>query len=295
MRVGLALPQYEVDRDPHQSSIVEAGVGVARTAEALGLDGVWLSDHPFAVAPDGTVSGALEPMILLAVLARSTARIELGTLVLAATMRAPGLVAHTARALAPGRLVLGIGTGWYEPEHRAFGVELPGYGDRVARLEATLEALRAVGPARPTILAGGTGTRLLEAAARHADRWNASWDVPAEGFARLSRRLDEACERAGRDPSSIERSAGLTVLVGSNERELDRAVERLRSRAAFLSGVERGSLASSIVAGTPQECAERIAAYAADDVVIALLLRDDPEMLELFATEVAPVLRRGTG
>jgi alkanesulfonate monooxygenase SsuD/methylene tetrahydromethanopterin reductase-like flavin-dependent oxidoreductase (luciferase family) len=208
-------------------------------------------------------------------------------------MRNPGSVAHSVRGLAPGRLVVGVGTGWYEPEHRAFGIELPGYAERIARVEETVEALHALDRERPSILVGGTGRRLVELAARHADVWNVSWDAPPDGFALLSRRLDEACDRAGRERSSIRRSVGLTVLVGARDRDIDAAVERLRRRAAFLSGVDRDSLAEKIVAGTPQRCAERIASYQADEVVVALLLRDDPEMLDLFATEVVPVVRRG--
>jgi alkanesulfonate monooxygenase SsuD/methylene tetrahydromethanopterin reductase-like flavin-dependent oxidoreductase (luciferase family) len=103
--------------------------------------------------------------------------------------------------------------------------------------------------------------------------------------------VDEACERAGREPSWVRRSVGLTVLVGASDRDIDAAVERLRGRAAFLSGVDRRTLAARIVTGTPQRCAERIASYQADEVVVALLLRDDPEMLDLFATEVAPLVR----
>jgi alkanesulfonate monooxygenase SsuD/methylene tetrahydromethanopterin reductase-like flavin-dependent oxidoreductase (luciferase family) len=291
MRVGLALPQYEMDRDPAAGSILDAAVGMAGRAEGLGIDGVWVSDHPFAVAPDGTVSGALEPLVLLAALARDTSRIDLGTLVLAATMRSPGLVAHSVRGLAPGRLAVGVGTGWYEPEHRAFGIPLPGYEERIARVEATLEALGGLASERPSILVGGTGRRLVELAARHADVWNVSWDAPPDGFARLSRRLDEACDRVGREQSSIRRSVGLTVLVGARDRDIDAAVEQLRGRAAFLSAVDRDALAGTIVTGTPQRCAERIASYQADEVVVALLLRDDPEMLDLFATEVAPLVR----
>ncbi|MCI0347658.1 MAG: LLM class flavin-dependent oxidoreductase, partial [Chloroflexi bacterium] len=142
-----------------------------------------------------------------------------------------------------------------------------------------------------SILVGGTGAPILEIAARHADAWNVSWDPRPGGFAASSRRLDEACRRAGRDPASLRRSVGLTVLVGSDSRAIDRAVERLRGRAAFLGGVDRAALAERIIVGTPPECVECIAAYAADEVVVALLLRDDPEMLELFATEVAPALR----
>ncbi len=290
MRVGLALPQYEIDRDPAGLATLDALVSVARAVERLGLDAVWLSDHPFAVAPDGTVSGALEPLLVAGALARGTARIRIGTLVLAATMRSPALVAHTARTLPAARTTIGVGAGWYEPEHRAYGVALGSYTERVAHLEATLAALAAMDD-RPRILAGGTGERLLDVAARYADDWNVSWDVPADVFDSLSRRLDGACERAGRDPSTIGRTVGLTVLVARDEGEIAAAVERLRARAAFLAAVDATSLPERIVAGTPERCVEQIAAYAADEVVVALLLRDDMEMLELFATEVAPGLK----
>lgn len=291
VRVGLALPQYEIDRDPDGPGSFEALAAVAGRAEASGLDGVWLSDHPFAVGPDGTLSGALEPLVTAAAIARRTKRVEIGTLVLAATMRAPGLVAHTARPLAPGRLTIGVGAGWYEPEHRAFGVERGTYAQRVARVETTLAALSALGRDRPRILAGGTGARLLDVAARHADAWNLAWDAPPEVFAAASRRLDEACERAGRDPDTVARSIGVTVLVGRDDGAIAAAVERLRGRAAFLRSVDVATLAERIVVGTPERCVERLAAYAADELVVALLLRDDTEMLELFSTAVVPELK----
>lgn len=290
VRVGVALPQYEIDRGPDGPGSFDALVAVARAAEGSGLDAVWLSDHPFAVGPDGTLSGALEPLVSAAAIARRTRRIEVGTLVLAATMRAPALVAHTARTIPAGRITVGVGAGWYEPEHRAYGIERGTYARRVARVEATFAALSGLGPDRPRILAGGTGTRLLDVAARHADVWNVAWDVGPDAFASASGRIDEACERAGRDPATIARSVGLTVLVGRDDRAIGSAVERLRGRASFLASVDATSLAERIVAGTPERCVERLAAYAADELVVALLLRDDLEMLELFATEVAPQL-----
>lgn len=293
MRVGISLPHYVVDVAPGRD-VLACVLETACQAEALGLDGVWVSDHPFAVAPDGTVSGSLEPLVLLGALAGATDRIRLGTLVLAATMRPPSLLAHTLGTLsraAPGRIVAGIGAGWYEPEHRAFGVPLPAYDTRIAMIGSALDAIDGLGPARPDVLLGGSGDRLLRIASERADAWNVSWDVPTERFAALSRRLDDHCERAGRDPRSIARSVGLTLLVAEDERGLDAAVERLRGRAAFLAGLERRALEEKIICGTPRECAERIAAYGADEVVVALLLRDDPSMLELFGSQVAPLLR----
>ena len=290
VRVGVALPQYEIDRDPNGGGSIETLVATAQAAEASALDAVWLSDHPFAAGPDGTVSGALEPLVTAAAIARRTRRVEVGTLVLAATMRAPALVAHTARSLPTGRITVGVGAGWYEPEHRAYGVERGTYVRRIARVEATVAALSALGPDGPRILAGGTGARLLDVASLYADVWNVSWDVAPDVFASVSGRLDEACERAGRDPGTIARSVGVTVLVGRDDRAIASAVERLRGRAPFLSSIDRASLAERIIVGTPERCVERLVAYAADEVVVALLLRDDLEMLELFATEVAPGL-----
>jgi len=289
MRIGIALPQYGIDLDPGAAAWTAAAATAAR-AWTLELDSVWLSDHPFATGPDGVTSGALEPLVAAAALARATTRIRVGTLVLSATMRAPGLVAHAFRSLAsiaPGRIVAGLGAGWYEPEHRTFGIPLPSYGDRVAMLERTVDALGALGGARPAVLCGGTGARVLSLAARAADAWNVAWDVAPEVFASLNRKVDAACELAGRDPGTLARTVGVTVLVAADERGLDRAVDRLRGRAAFLAALDRRALSERIIAGTPQQCVDRIAAYGADEVMVALLLRDDPEMLTLFATEVA--------
>ena len=292
VRIGLALPQYRID--------VAAGTAVWRAlsaaaaqAERLGLDSVWLSDHPFAIGPDGVASGALDPFVCAAALARATRRIEIGTLVASASMRAPGLVAHlfaSLAAMAPRRIVSGLGAGWYAEEHRAFGVPLRPYGERVAALGRVVERLGDGGD-RPELLVGGAGPELLTLAATRADGWNVAWDVTPERFAALNGRLDETCARAGRDPSSLARSVGLTVAVATTERGLDDAVARLRERAPFLSSVDRAALAGRIVVGTPAVCIDKIAAYRADGCVVALLLRDDAEMLECFASEVAPSLR----
>ena len=290
-QLGIALPQYAID--------VDAGVDpwkemrrVASAAKSAGLDAVWLSDHPFAIGPDGVASGAADPIVSTAALLRAVPRIRVGTLVLSTTMRSPDLVAHAARTLnVHRRFVAGLGAGWYEPEHRVFGLRLPDYGERIAGLAAQLDALHALGDQRPRVLCGGSGQAVMELAARRADAWNVAWDVPVETFVELSSRVDDACAQAGRDPATLARSVGVTVLVAEDEGGLDRAVDRLRGRAAFLSSLDRRSLGQRIVCGTPEHCVERIAAYGADEVVAALLLRDDIEMLHLFGERVAPFLR----
>lgn len=288
-RVGLALPQYRIDVG-ESADVWDAMFGAARAAERNGLDAVWLSDHPFAVGPDGTTSGALEPVVSAAALARAIPRIRVGTLVLAGTMRAPSLLAHSVRG-AHARLIAGLGAGWYEAEHRAFGIALPSYADRVARVEAAIDELDALGDARPEILVGGSGARILDVAARRADAWNVAWDLDPAIFHSLTARLDDAIARVGRDPATLRRGVGVTVLVAEDRRGLDRAIDRLRARAPFLRDLDRRTLAQKIVCGSPEECAERLAAYDCDEIVAALLLRDDLEMLALFAERVVPLLR----
>jgi alkanesulfonate monooxygenase SsuD/methylene tetrahydromethanopterin reductase-like flavin-dependent oxidoreductase (luciferase family) len=286
VRLGIALPQYAIDVSPAGDAWATA-LAVARRADAAGLDAVWLSDHPFAVGPDGVPSGAFEALTAAGALLRATARVRVGTLVLASTMRSPGLVAHGASTLGP-RFVAGVGAGWYEAEHGAFGLELPTYARRLERLESALTALRERGC---SCLVGGSGPRVLELAARYSAAWNVAWDVPPATFAELSATATAACERVGRDPATLSRSVGLTVLVALDDHGIDDAIRRLRARAAFLADVDRGSLEERIIVGTPAVCVERIRAYDADEAVVALLLRDDLGMLELFAGEVAPLLR----
>ena len=287
MRAGLNLPQYTIDVDGPLSP--DAVVRVARAAEDGGFDSVWLSDHPFAIGPDGTVSGALEATTTMAHVAAATERVMVGSLVLASSMRPPQQLAATVRALslvAPSRVVIGLGTGWYLPEHQAFGVSLGRYPDRVASLARNAVAAREAGG---VVLVGGVSQRLIDVAASHADVWNCAWDVPADVFLSLSRSLDESCFRAGRDPASVVRSIGVTLLVGARA-EMHRAVEAVRARAPFLGSLELEELERSIVAGTADECAERIAAYGADEVVITPFVRDDLDLVARIAEEVAPRL-----
>ena len=276
MRVGLNLPQYEIDVAGALGP--EPVVAAARTAERTSFDSVWLSDHPFALAPDGTVSGALEAMTTMGFIAAATERVTVGSLVLASSMRSSEQLVAGARALrlvAPERVVLGIGTGWYEPEHRAYGVPLRSYRSRLAQLLGNLEALEL---SSVPLVVGGVSENVIAAAGRFGAGWNCAWDVPAE------------CERAGRNPSSVSRSIGVTVLVGARAERL-RAVEAVRARAPFLASLDLSSLETSIVSGSSEDCAARIAAYGADEVVITPFVRDDLEMIARIGEEIAPLLQ----
>jgi alkanesulfonate monooxygenase SsuD/methylene tetrahydromethanopterin reductase-like flavin-dependent oxidoreductase (luciferase family) len=287
VRAGLNLPQYTIDVAGTLSP--DAVVRVARAAEAAGFDSVWLSDHPFAIGPDGTVSGALEALTTMAYVAAATSRVTVGSLVLASSMRRPEQLAGAARALGlvgPSRVVLGLGAGWYEPEHRAFGVSLSRYPDRI---EALVRSVVAVKEAGATVLVGGVSQRVIDVVASDADAWNCAWDVPVDAFRSLSVALDGACVRVGRDPAAVGRSIGVTLLVGARA-EMRRAVEAVRARAPFLASLELSDLEGSIVTGSADECAARIAAYGADEVVITPFVRDDLELIARIANEVLPRL-----
>jgi alkanesulfonate monooxygenase SsuD/methylene tetrahydromethanopterin reductase-like flavin-dependent oxidoreductase (luciferase family) len=286
VRVGLNLPQYEIDLEDRVERMVEA----ARTAEDAGFDSVWVSDHPFAVAPDGTVSGSLDALVSMGYVAAATSRIDVGSLVLACSMRSVDEIATGARELAliaPRRIVVGLGAGWYEPEHRAYGVELASSDERVRALEESASAVLGTGV---RVLIGGTSPRLLDVVAREADVWNCAWDVSSEAFRALSGKLDGACARLSK-PRVISRSVGLTVLLAGDRDEAARAVERVRGRAPFLQGLILEEVERAIIVGDAATCARRIAGYGADEVVITAFVRDDLEMIRRIGETVLPLLR----
>jgi alkanesulfonate monooxygenase SsuD/methylene tetrahydromethanopterin reductase-like flavin-dependent oxidoreductase (luciferase family) len=141
-----------------------------------------------------------------------------------------------------------------------------------------------------TVLVGGVSQSVIDVAARLADSWNCAWDVPVEVFRSLSRDLDDACERVGRDPAAVSRSVGVTLLVGARAERL-RAVEAVRARAPFLASLDLDTLERLVVAGSSEEIVQRIAAYEADEVVITPFLRDDLEMIARIGDEMIPSLR----
>ncbi|HEY8632561.1 MAG TPA: LLM class flavin-dependent oxidoreductase [Candidatus Limnocylindrales bacterium] len=212
--------------------------GLAREAEDGGIDSLWLSDHFFhraADTPVGSETGYHEAWTLLSALAVATTRVELGTLVLATSFRSPGLLAKmaaTADEVAGGRLILGLGCGWHEPEYEAFGYP---FDHRVGRFE---EALRIIvplirgdrvtfdgqwsavhqaailPPARPTlpILVAATGERMLRLTARHADAWQTAWfGGPDERYRARRAAFLAACAAEGRNPATLDITVGIAV------------------------------------------------------------------------------------
>ena len=270
MRIGLALPQYDYSVPGESPLRFETIVAHAQHAEAWGYDSLWLSDHLFLdVAKYGgppTRYGAFEPLATLAALASHVSRPRLGTLVLCEALRPPVTLAKTLATLdrvCGGRLDVGLGAGWYEPEYAAIGLPFPSPGVRVTRLKEATEIVggllggepvtyrrttcRRTGPSstrRPSRPRGPRCSSGARATASSAPRSTSpTAGTPAgsgrRGSTAAPRRRGAACEDAGRDPDQFWRSLGLYALVGEDERDLARRFERLRAAtpAGVLDGV----------------------------------------------------------
>jgi probable F420-dependent oxidoreductase len=297
LRVGLALPQYEV-AVPGAPPVTWPGtVRAARRAEELGFDSVWVSDHLFLgmgrYGPGPGQWHCLDPLAALGALARHTSRVRLGTLTLSAPLRPATVVAKSLATLdvvCGGRLVVGLGAGWYEPELAEVGAAGERPGRRLARLAEAVEVIRgmagggpfsyegrherAVGahcaprpvqrPA-PPIWLGGSGDRLLGLAGRIADGWNTGWWSTPEAYARRVEVLHAACERHGRDPASVELSVALAALVGEDHADLARRLELLRRvlPPGALPDATLDDLRRDGLVGTVDEVGEKVAAWAA--------------------------------
>jgi probable F420-dependent oxidoreductase len=223
------------DREHNRTRPYETIRAVAQQAETDGFDSIWLADHLFYRNPGEPTRGIWECWTMLAALAEATQRVEIGTLVLCNAFRHPAILAKMATALdevSGGRLILGIGAGWNEPEYQAFG--LP-FDHRVARFE---EALQILGPllreghvdfagqyyharncdnlprgprkARPPLLVGSEGPRMLKLTAQYADLWNTGYMGQPETMAEPLAKMEAACREIERDPATL----GITALIG---------------------------------------------------------------------------------
>jgi len=292
MRIGLALPQYDYsvtgERPLRFATIVE----YAELAERNGADSVWLSDHLFLdLAKYGgsdRSEGCFDPIVTLAALARRVPRVRLGTMVLLEALRPAAVLAKalaTVDCVSGGRLDVGMGAGWYEPEYAALGMEMPRPGQRLDRLVEALDVVNGLiggGPCsydgehhraldavnrpaasqqpRPRVFVGGKGDRLLRVAAAHADGWNTCWVWTPEAYAERVGALDTACEIIGRDPATMWRTLGLYALCGEDERDLKRRFDRLRelSPEGVLDGVDLETFRVGRLVGTVDQVREQV-------------------------------------
>jgi probable F420-dependent oxidoreductase len=232
--LGLNLPYVEGSMDgatPRWADLL----AMATTAEAIGFDAIWISDHVGFGNPDGEWHGAWESWTLLSALAAATTRVRLGTYVAAVAFRNPALLAKMAETLdevSGGRAILGLGAGWNEPEFRAYGFPFErrfdrfedglriitsmlrtGRADHAGRLESARGArLEPRGP-RPTglpVMVGAAGPRMLRLTAELADEWNAGMRS-SEELGPMLEAVDAACTAVRRDPASLVRSAETLV------------------------------------------------------------------------------------
>ena len=296
--------------EPQQGATYDDLLTVARATEDLGFDAFFRSDHYLAMGDVSGRPGPTDAWITLAGLARDTARIRLGTLVTAGTFRAPARLAVAVAQvdqMSGGRVELGLGTGWFEEEHRAFGLPFPSLAERFERLEEQLQILsglwtsdgpfsfegkhyrlhdnpaltRPIQSPLPVIIGGGGARRTPRLAAQYATEFNMPFASVEDTTAQFAR-VQEAADAAGR---SLVLSAAQVVCVGRNDAEVQR-------RAAAI-GREPDELRENGLAGTPQQVVERIGRFreaGATRMYLQVLDLSDLDHLELVASDVAPKL-----
>ncbi len=300
----------------------EQWCALADACEEHGVETLFRSDHYISqVDEDGKV--AHDAWTTIAALAARTTTLRLGTLVSPATFRLPGLLANaaaTADHVSGGRIELGIGAGWMEREHRAFGFPFPETRVRVEMFAEQLEIVhrlwtedrvdfhgrhyvledapglpKPVQKPHPPILVGGSGLRgTADPAARFADEYNSPFVSP-DDFAAIRAKVVAACERAGRDPATMRFSTMCGCLIGATQadaleraRELYGRVPRDDDFDTWLEGYSNRSLIGSV-----DEVAEQLGAYeraGCDRVMLQHLLHADLEPVRLIGRELAPAV-----
>lgn len=309
--------ELRIFTEPQEGASYDQQLAMAKAAELLGFDAYFRSDHFVRIGSGGSpLPGPTDAWVTLGALARETSTIRLGTLVSSATFRHPGLLAVIVAqvdAMSDGRVELGLGSGWFEREHAAYGIPFPSFGERFERLAEQLEIVTGIWatppgdrfshegvhytlrdcPALPKplqspppIIVGGTGPRRTpELAARFASEIN----VPFAGVEQARTQFERvrvACEASGRDPQELTYSAAITVCCGEDEATLARRAQRI--------GRDLEDLRSNGAAGSPAEVVQRLSAFAeagAERAYLQVIDFDDIEHIELIAAEVMPHLR----
>ncbi|MCX2968577.1 MULTISPECIES: LLM class F420-dependent oxidoreductase [Streptomyces] len=301
--------ELRIFTEPQQGADYDTLLAVAKATEDLGFDAFFRSDHYLAMGDSDGLPGPTDAWITLAGLARETSRIRLGTLMTAGTFRLPGVLAIQVAqvdAMSGGRVEFGLGTGWFEAEHTAYGIPFP--KEKFSRLEEQLAivtglwntpagqtfsydgahyqladspALPKPAQAKVPVLVGGLGaTRTPRLAARYADEFNipfASLDDTARQFARVR----AAATEAGRDADELVYSNALVACVGRDDAEVAR-------RAAAI-GREVAELKENGLAGSPAEVVDKIGRYAetgSSRVYLQMLDLADLDHLELISSQV---------
>jgi F420-dependent oxidoreductase-like protein len=307
LRFGVTLPQIKRSWEEAKAA--------ARCFDELGYDSVWACDHVYGV-PLPTLP-IFEAWSELAAIAALTERVELGTLVTPPFFRNPAILAKqltTIDHVSNGRVIAGLGAGWFQPEFEQTGCAFPPLRERLRALDETCEILKRLWGEekatfegrhfrvkdalhepkpvrRPPILIGGGGERvLMSIAARHADVWN-NMAVHQAQLAQKVQALRKRCEEAGRDPAEIEISQQCVVVIGEDE---ETAGKHLEKAMKIYGGHMGGALEEHGIWGSPErvvECIERHRALGVTSFVIEFFGRDSREPARLFAETVMKELR----
>jgi len=303
--------------EPQQGADYDDQLRVARTAEDAGYDAFFRSDHFLAMGELSGEPGPSDAWLTLAGLARETSTIRLGTLVTSATFRLPGPLAigvAQVDRMSGGRVELGLGAGWFEAEHTAYGIPFPGVAERFDRLTEQLEIITGLwrtlpgerfdhaGPhypltdspalpkpvqqPAPPVIVGGTGKRRTPMlAARFAAEYNTPFTSIENATAAFDRAA-EACREIGRDPAELVRSAAQPIAVGRDDDEV--------ARRALTIGKDVADLKANGLAGTPAEVVDRLGQWRERAGItrfyLQLLDLADLDQIDLIAAEVAPQL-----
>jgi F420-dependent oxidoreductase-like protein len=302
--------------EPQEGASYEQQLSFAQAAERLGFGAFFRSDHLLRIRPGSPLPGPTDSWVTLGALARETSTIRLGTMVTSATFRLPGALAVAVAqvdAMSGGRVELGLGSGWFELEHTAYGIPFWSLGERFDRLEeqfAIIAGLWATPPgerfafdgahyqlrdcpalprpasaAGPPLIVGGLGAKRTPAlAARYAAEFNVPF-ADVEDARTQFQRVRSACEQIQRSPDSLTYSHAITVCCAASEEDLRRRAERI--------GRDPEELRRNGAAGSPAEVLERLAAFAdagAQRAYLQLIDLDDIDHLELIAAEVMPQL-----
>ena len=305
--------ELRIFTEPQQGASYDELLRIAKATEDLGFDAFFRSDHFLSMGVDG-LPGPTDAWVTLGGLARETSRIRLGTLMTAATFRLPGPLAIAVAQvdqMSGGRVEFGIGAGWFQQEHDAYGIPFPSTPGRFDLLEEQLAILTGLwetpdgetfsyegrhyrlqdSPAlpqpvqrpRPPVIVGGVGTRRTPAlAARYADEFNVPFhklEPTREAYGRVR----AACEAIGRSLDSMRFSVAQTVGIGRDDAEVRRRADAI--------GYDVDELRTNGIAGTPQEVVDKLGTFAeagATRAYLQVLDLSDLDHLALIADQVAP-------
>jgi F420-dependent oxidoreductase-like protein len=303
--------------EPQQGASYAQLLAVAQRAEANGFDAFFRSDHYLKMGAVTGLPGPTDTWVTLGAIARETKTIRLGTLVSSATFRLPGPLAVAVAQvddMSNGRVELGIGAGWFDDEHTAYGIPFPSLGERFDRLEEQLEIItgmwrtrpdeqysfegkhytlvgspalpKPVQPGGPPVIIGGGGPRRTpRLAARFASEFNLAF-ASTDAFTDQRTNVQAACEAIDRDPEDLVYSAALVVCCGESEAELER-------RAAAIGRGLDGDLRVNGAAGSPAEVLDKLATYAeagAQRLYLQVLDLDDLDHIDLIGEQVLKLL-----